>query len=234
MQLSYHRYVLFTRFWAGISALLLTVMMLVSFATGIAQEPFEIVRNPEAYRSELIASSFWLKVILAIDSFFIISYASFFLCFVRVAGQRGDAGMLRLGVATILATAILDIIEDQHLFALADCLRLGEEVSLGMLRIQHVLSQTKFHLSYMAMVFVAMGLPRQNRVELAFALGVGVPLPIIGILRWIAPVAFQFPLIVAQWMAFLGGFLGAAVIVGQYLAKDSNTNSGQSNSNDFH
>jgi hypothetical protein len=207
-----------TRLWAGIAAILLIAMMCVSLVTGVAQEPFELVRTPAAYRSDLIASSSWLKVILAIDSLFVIAYASFFVCFARVAGKHGDAGMLRLGVVAILATAILDIIEDQHLFALADSLRLGEEVSLGVLRMQHVLSQTKFHLSYLATVFVAMGLPRRTPVEWAFALAVGIPLPIIGILRWIAPAAFQFPLVVAQWLAFLGGFVGAGVIVGWHSA----------------
>ena len=139
----------------------------VSLGTGVAQEPFEIVRTPSAYRSDLINSSSWLKIILAIDSLFIIAYASFFVCFSRVAGKHGDAGILRLGVVAILATAILDIIEDQHLFALADSLGFGEELSLGMLRMQHVLSQAKFHLSYMATVFIAMGLPRRTTIEFA-------------------------------------------------------------------
>ncbi|MFM8705121.1 MAG: hypothetical protein ACKOHG_14870 [Planctomycetia bacterium] len=218
MQFLYDQQVALTRLWAGIAAILLIGMMGVSLATGVAQEPFEIVRDPAAYRSDVLASSPWLKVILAMDSLFIIAYASFFLCFARVASQHGDAGMLRLGVIAILATAILDIIEDQHLLALTDSLRLGEGVSLGVLRMQHVLSQTKFHLSYMATVFVAMGVPRRTPVERAFALAVGVPLPLIGIVRWVAPAAVQFPLVVAQWLAFLGGLLGAGVIVGWYSA----------------
>lgn len=216
MQSSRDQHVFMTRLWAGIAAFLLIAMMSVSLATGVAQEPFEIVRHPETYRSDLIASAPWLKPILALDSLFIIAYVSFFLCFARAAGEYGDDGMLRLGVIAILATAILDIIEDQHLFALADSLRLGEDVNFGTLRMQHVASQTKFHLSYLAAVFVALGLPRRTPVELAFALAVGVPLPVIGVLRWVAPAAFQFPLVVAQWLAFLGGFLGAAVIVGRY------------------
>ncbi|MFM9197325.1 MAG: hypothetical protein ACKOWG_16620, partial [Planctomycetia bacterium] len=69
-----------------------------------------------------------------------------------------------------------------------------------------------------ATVFVAMELPRRTPVELTFALAVGVPLPLIGIVRWVAPAAVQFPLVVAQWLAFLGGFLGAGVIVGWYSA----------------
>jgi hypothetical protein len=228
VQSLYEQHVLLTRLWAGIAALLLIGMMGVSLATGVAQEPFEIVRDPAAYRSDLIASSTWLKVILAMDSLFIIAYASFFICFAQVARRHGDAGMLRLGVMAILATAILDIIEDQHLFALTDSLRLGEGVSLGVLRMQHVLSQTKFHLSYMATVFVAMGVPRRTPAELAFALAVGLPLPLIGIVRWVALVADQFPLVVAQWLVFLGGFLGAAWIAGRYSASGSDRRSERS------
>lgn len=232
MLVLHDQYVVLTRLWAGVAAVLLIGMMGVSIATGVAQEPFEIVRDPSAYRSDLLASSPWLKVILAMDSLFIIAYALFFLCFARVARQYGDAGMLRLGVIAILVTAILDIIEDQHLFALTDSLRLGEDVSLEMLRMQHVLSQTKFHLSYMATVFVAMGLPRRTPVELAFALAVGVPLPLLGIFRWVAPAAFQFPLVVAQWLAFLAGFLGAGLIAGRFAAAESDGRSEPSDATD--
>ena len=232
MQFLHDQHVVLTRLWAGIAALLLIGMMGVSIATGVAQEPFEIVRDPALYRSDLLASSPWLKVILAMDSLFIIAYALFFLCFARVARQYGDAEMLRLGVMAILATAILDVIEDQHLFALTDSLRLGEDVSLEMLRMQHVLSQTKFHLSYMATVFVAMGLPRRTPVELAFALAVGVPLPLLGIFRWVAPAAFQFPLVVAQWLAFLAGFLGAGLIAGRFAAAESDGRSEPSDATD--
>lgn len=124
--------------------------------------------------------------------------------------------MLRIGVVFILVTAILDIIEDQHLFALADSVQFGEAISLGTLRMQHILSQAKFHFSYIGMVIFAMGLPRRNSIELVFALAVSVPLAIGGVLRWIAPPTFQFSFVFAQWIGFLSGFIGAAWIVDRY------------------
>ena len=105
MQSSCDRYVSATRLWAGIVAILLIGMMSVSLVTGVAQEPFEIVRDPGVYRADLIASAGWLKPILAMDSLFIIAYVCFFLCFARAAGAYGDQGMLRLGVVAILAVA---------------------------------------------------------------------------------------------------------------------------------
>ena len=61
MQSSCDRYASATRLWAGIAAILLIAMMSVSLVTGVAQEPFEIVRDPGVYRADLIASAGWLK-----------------------------------------------------------------------------------------------------------------------------------------------------------------------------
>jgi hypothetical protein len=57
----------------------------------------------------------------------------------------------------MLAVAVLDMIEDHHLLAVAKAAEAGLPVDGTMLELQHVLSQVKFHLSYLALAFLALG-----------------------------------------------------------------------------
>jgi hypothetical protein len=215
-----------TRALAAIASLLLVAMMLVTLTTGVAQEPFEVVRAVESYRQALLEAAPTLRVVLALDTLFVAAYAAFFVSFGRAAERAGDAAFLRLGTLAVLGTAVLDIVEDQHLFALIDSSALGEPLTLATLRAQHVLSQSKFHLTYVGTVFFALGLPRRDRLERAFAFAVGVPLPLLGAARWALPGAGAMLFAAAQWFSFLGGFLGASIVVPRYAQGAGLTKSG--------
>lgn len=191
---------------------LLVIMIVVSLGTGVAQEPFEVVRPLDAYRELLERQAPVLERVLAADSLFIIAYSAFFVVLGRAARDVGTKELLRLGTLALLGTALLDIVEDQHLFALVRTTSLGETLTLGTLRAQHLLSQTKFHLSYAGLALFALGLPRRDTFERLFALSVGVPLPVLGAFMWIAPPSLEMPLSAARWMGFVFGFLGAIAL----------------------
>jgi hypothetical protein len=195
------------------SAAILVTMILLTAVTGVAQEPFEVVRPLDAYLASLRASAPSLRIILAADALFIAAYAAFFVTFSRAVAAHGTPDLLRLGTTLLLLTAALDAVEDQHLFALARSVELGEEITLTTLRAQHLLSQTKFHVSYVGLVLFGLGLPRRDAVERAFALSVALPVPILGAILWAAPPALDMPLSVARWFGFLGGFAGAILVL---------------------
>ena len=67
-----------------------------------------------------------------------------------------------MGVRAMLAVAVLDMIEDHHLLAVAKAAEAGLPVDGTMLELQHVLSQVKFHLSYLALAFLALGKRKQG------------------------------------------------------------------------
>jgi hypothetical protein len=56
---------------AVVSSGVLVVMMLLTLATGVAQEPFESVHAVDLYRASLLRAGPTLQVILAADALFI-------------------------------------------------------------------------------------------------------------------------------------------------------------------
>jgi hypothetical protein len=192
---------------------LLATMMLLTLATGVAQEPFEAVRGLAEYRALMLRGAPTLRAILSVDALFIAAYTGFFVTYAKLVEAHATRALLRLGLLALLTTAVLDIVEDQHLFALSKTLELGEEVGFGTLRAQHLLSQTKFHVSYVGLFLFGLGLPRRDAWERAFAFAVAVPIPVLGSLLWIAPARYEFPLSVGRWFGFLVGFAGALVLL---------------------
>ena len=146
---------------AATAAALLTAMVVITAATGVAQEPFEVVRAD--YASAIAAGAAALRAIVALDALFLIAYAGFFVLLPRALGVA-DHPLVRLGVRAMLAVAVLDIVEDHHLLALARMAEAGQAIDPIVIELQHVLSQTKFHLSYLALAMIALGLPRARPV----------------------------------------------------------------------
>jgi len=197
------------RVLAGAAIAILGAMVAISLTTGVSQEQFEMVRP--GYRDAMVRAAPVLRVLISLDTLFIVAYAAFFFVFVRAVGVAG-VGVVRLGVGAMLATAGLDMIEDHHLLALARIAEGTAALDEATLRFQHVLSQVKFHISYLALVLVALGLPRRTPLERTFAWALGAPLPVLGALLWAVP-ALEPTLDVARWLAFLGGFAGALVVL---------------------
>ena len=150
---------------------LLVAMVAITALTGVAQEPFELVRPLDAYVAALSRGTSALRLVLAADTLFVGVYAALFVTLARLAARTAadDARpLLRLGLYALLATAVLDIVEDQHLFALTRALEAREQLSAAVLRAQQTLSQSKFHLSYVGLFLFGLGLPRRDAFERAF------------------------------------------------------------------
>ena len=199
---------------AATAAALLTAMVVITAATGVAQEPFEVVRAD--YASAIAAGAAALRAIVALDALFLIAYAGFFVLLPRALGVA-DHPLVRLGVRAMLAVAVLDIVEDHHLLALARMAEAGQAIDPIVIELQHVLSQTKFHLSYLALAMIALGLPRADWRDRAFAWMIGLPLPVMGALAWAAP-ELEAAVGVARWGAFMTGF-GAAIVTLRRVAR---------------
>jgi hypothetical protein len=73
---------------AATAATLLTAMVAITAATGVAQEPFEVIR-PD-YLPAIAAGAPALRAIVALDALFLIAYAGFFVMLPRALGVAGD------------------------------------------------------------------------------------------------------------------------------------------------
>lgn len=189
--------------------LLLSAMVAVTAITGVAQEPFELVR-PD-YTAAIAAAAGPLQIVVALDGLFLIAYTGFFVVVPRALGVADDPSV-KLAVRIMIAVAVLDVVEDQHLVAMARTARDGTVLSAVEITATHVLSQAKFHLSYLALALLALGLPRRTRAERAFAWMMGLPMPLAGALAWVSP-ALDPVVSVARWLGFMGGFAGAIAVL---------------------
>jgi hypothetical protein len=196
-----------------VAMVLLAAMVAITAVTGVSQEEFEVLR-PD-YAAAIGAAAPTLRVVVALDTLFLLCYAPQFALLVQALGVAA-APMARLGVRLMLAVAVLDMIEDQHLLAMARAAEaalahggaLGAGLDETTLRLQQVLSQTKFLVSYLALGAIALGLPRTTARERRLAWLIGVPLALLGALQWAAP-PLEAALNVGRWIGFFGGFAAA-------------------------
>lgn len=194
---------------ACLCLVLLAAMVGITALTGVSQEEFEVLR-PD-YAAAIARAAPALRVVVALDTLFLLSYTAVFALLVQALGVAG-APLARLGVRLMIAVAVLDMIEDHHLLALARSAEAGAAFGELTLRLQQVLSQAKFLISYLALVMLALGLPRRDRHERAFAWMLGAPLPVMGALQWAAP-ALEAALNVGRWAGFFSGFAAAIWVV---------------------
>lgn len=193
--------------------LCLLAMTAITLTTGVSQEQLEVVRTIDDYRGRLVAGEPVLRVLMAIDTLFLALYAAFFVAFADVHREGRPTVAVRIGVAALLAVAVLDVIEDHHILALARAAVLGESPSMGSILFQHVESQTKFAISYAGLIFLGIGLPRRDRVERAFALSLAGPLPVLGSVIWSLGPPVEAPLALVRAALFVSGFVGAIAIL---------------------
>lgn len=195
---------------------LLAAMVAITAATGVSQEMFEVIR-PD-YAAAIGEAAPALRVVVALDTLFLLCYAPQFALLVQAFGVA-SVPLARLGVRLMLAVAVLDMIEDQHLLVMARAASaalargevlgaFGAGIDEATVRMQQVLSQTKFLVSYLALGAIALGLPRRAASERRLAWLIGVPLPLMGALGWAVP-ELEDALNVGRWLGFFGGFAAA-------------------------
>src|SRR6516165_3769410 len=122
------------RWTAGLGAVAaLLVFLLVGFgvATGVSQEYFEGVHPAAEYAERLMASAPLLRVDFALDNLFILAYGSFFVGLAIVLRGPADRSLVYTGLAAMLAVAVLDMVENHHIMAMADAATLASMPSDG-------------------------------------------------------------------------------------------------------
>ena len=191
------------------TALALVAQIAVTLATGAAQEPLERVLAPAAYQAVLLAHPAALRVVFSIDSVFLVLYTAFFVQLARVLAPAGSpsAGLARLAVVAMCATALLDAIENQHILSQLAAAEHGVTPSAAAIVAQATASQVKFHLSYFAIFLFGLVLPRGralDRLLAASCLLVQLPL---GVAAFVAPPPLEDALVFARWGFYLAGFL---------------------------
>ena len=123
-------------------------MTVISLVSGASQEQHEHFAFPAQYGFGLLEHAGVLRAIFALDIAFLVLYTSFFTALAKYLGERGRP-FVRLALGFMIATAILDIIEDHHIVAMLDEAERAILPSATEIVAQSVLSSTKFSVSYL-------------------------------------------------------------------------------------
>ncbi len=190
---------------AGFTLGILAVMTVISLATGASQEVHEHFARPEEYGFALLAHANALRAVFALDIAFLVLYTSFFAALAKYLGERGRP-FVRLALGFMIATAVLDIIEDHHIVAMLDGAERGVLPPALEITAQAVLSSTKFSLSYISLVLFGLAIPRDTRLGWALSLFLTAGTLSAAVIGYALPPSAQGGFDAGRWIGFVLGF----------------------------
>jgi hypothetical protein len=192
---------------AGCTAAVLVVMAIVAIATGATQELHEHFAVPETYALRLLDQARGVRALMGLDIAFLVLYTAFFALLAQHLRARGrPAVLVWLALGAMIATAVLDIIEDHHILGMLDEAEHQVLPSAGAIVFQSVESATKFSLSFLSLVLFGLAIPRTTRLGIALALFLTVGTLISAVLGYAMPPASAAHVEAGRWIGFLAGF----------------------------
>lgn len=184
----------------------LAAMVAITLITGVSQEAVEIVRSPDSYAAALVGHAGAVRAVFGIDSAFLVLYAALFVSFGLDLTAPRTRWLIGVGVGAMLATAVLDMVEDHHILAMLYGAELGQLPSPGELAFQHTLSQVKFNLSYLGLFLVGLCVPRGTRAGRVLAVLLTAGTLVQGAWLYAAPIALLPAGNLGRWIGFGVGF----------------------------
>jgi hypothetical protein len=200
------------------AAIVLCMVAGILATGGFSQEFFELSPTPAAVAAQLTdqpAHTFGLRLNVGLDNLFIIAYTGFFV--LLAVRFRGLLSPITIGVAlgALLLTAFLDAIENHHILLMLHAFQHGEPISAEELEAQMVVSNLKFHASYLGAFLFGFGFYRLGGLGrvIAWLLWLYVPL---GMIVFAVPVEIVVPFALARTAFFVLGF----ALAGVYFLRD--------------
>jgi hypothetical protein len=207
---------------AFLASAIVVAMVAGIIATGFSQEFFELAPSPAQVATALgsePAHALGLRLNLGLDNLFIIVYSAFFvLLAVRLRNVLSPV-TITVALAALLLTSLLDAFENHHILMVLHAFEHGAPISADELQWQMVVSNLKFHASYIGTFLFAFGFLRLGGLGsvIAWLLWLGyVPL---GMITFVVPVDMVAPFALARTAFFVLNF----ALAGFYFLRDRDT-----------
>jgi hypothetical protein len=184
----------------------LIAMVAVTLVTGYSQETFEIFRDPAVYGADLHAHAGVVRLLFGLDSAFLILYAAFFIVFARRIVTPENRSLLWIATGFIVLTALLDMLEDHSILSMLYGAENGNGPGPAHVTFQHVLSQFKFHVSYLGLFLFGLCIPRATVAGSALAILLTIGTLVQGAWLYAAPVTSLPAGNLGRWFGFIVGF----------------------------
>lgn len=193
---------------ATAAALLLTVLCGITAFSGVSQQAFEFVAPPETYARALVAASFELRLLVALDDLFIVAYVTLTILLVDHLGRSRPTNLHRFAVVAGVAAGCLDFAENHHLLAMLHWAEAAQPIPPEEILHRSSFSQLKWMLGHAAFVAIGVLLPATpgllRRAFRSSLLLVQLP---IGAAAWtVVEPGWASVLAWARYGAFVSGF----------------------------
>lgn len=202
---------------AAYAAIATVVGMLgIYLATGVGQDPLQFVHSPEEYGAILLRDPGALRACVGLDNLFIAFYETAFVALAVLLRRAGaNAVIVNLALGALVTLGVLDLVENSHFLAMLAQAERGVLPSAGEIELQVVESLVKFHVSYVALVLLALGIPRRAAAARTLAnLSLFVQLP-VGVLIYVTPHSVSVPLVFVRFAYFITAFALSAAAFGR-------------------
>lgn len=165
----------------ALAALLWAVIFVLTLASGVSAQWLEHVHKPEDYARALLEHNSVFRWHLWLDLLFLATYMTANIALVQLLAQRqGVSWFHTLLLVFGLAAGVLDLIEDQRLLATLSAAAQGVFPTLGQLADQQQVSQLKWMLGHLALVWLGIVLPARTWADRIFKFALIVIQLIVG------------------------------------------------------
>ena len=189
------------------TAAVLVAMVLASVLTGATQEAHEHFATPDAYARRLLEQATGLRPVMALDVAFLCLYTAFFtLLAMHLRARKQPALLVYLALGAMVATAVLDVLEDHHILTLLDQAEHQVLPSADAIAWQATESATKFSLSFMSLLLFGLAIPRTTKLGVVLALFLTVGNLASAILGYAIPPGSAGAVEAGRWAGFFVGF----------------------------
>jgi hypothetical protein len=199
---------------AAASAAIFFILLAMVHLHGISQQYFELVHTPEKYTEEITEHSRALHIIFVLDNIFIILYTSMAFFTIKTLRKNGPYFVSIITYTLIFCVAILDFLENFHIYALMLQAKSGIAVSAAAIQWQSVESMMKWHLAYFAFFMLGFLMPADNFLQKSLKYSLWFLFVPAGVLVY-AVVDTDYAA-VFQWIRYinlLSGFILIAIIM---------------------
>jgi hypothetical protein len=147
------------------TAIVFFLLLAVVQLHGISQQYFEMVHTPEKYTEKIVEHSSALNIIFVLDNIFIILYTSTALFTITIFKSNAASFVPLTGYLLISIVAVLDFVENFHIYALMQQAKEGITVTAEAISWQSAESMLKWHLAYFAFFMLGFLVPSKTMAE---------------------------------------------------------------------
>ncbi|MFT3925669.1 MAG: hypothetical protein QM778_24220 [Myxococcales bacterium] len=194
---------------------LLALLCSIVLATGVSQQTFERFMPPASYASALLEQASALRLIVAIDDVFVVTYVAATLLLCASLAGRASRVLLQVVLTAALLGGVLDLIENHHILAMLRAAEFGAEPSVGQIEAQVAASSLKWMLGHAAFALLAFALELPAKLAaavraslLGFQLPLGAATLVVTQEGWLSLLSW------ARYGSLLSGFFAISWLMG--------------------